>query len=178
MPHGTQNSVGVITAPVLLGPDHDIQPFDCGKPTLNDWLKKRAVKAQRIGSSARTYVVCSPAAQVIGYYALATGSVNREDVPGKVKKNMPNPIPVVLLGRLAIDQSFKGQGIGVGLLKDALMRVLNAAEQIGVRAVLVHALDETARNFYLKHGFYESPTNELTLMITVEEIMRTITYTP
>lgn len=87
---------------------------------------------------------------------------------------MPNPIPVVLLGRLVVDQTLTGQGIGAGLLKDALMRIINAAEQIGVRAVLVHALDEQARNFYLKHGFYESPTNDLTLMVTVEEIQRTL----
>jgi len=169
----------VISAPVLLEPHHDIQGFDCGRPSLNDWLRKKALKAQQVGGSARTYVVCSPAGKVVGYSALATGSVNREDAPGKVKKNTPNPIPVILLGRLAVDQTFKGQGIGTGLLKDALMRVLNAAEQIGVRAVLVHALDEPARNFYLKHGFYESPTNDLTLMVTVEEIQRTVsTGTP
>ena len=166
--------MGVITAPEPLRLDHDIQGFDCGRPSLNDWLKKKALKAQQVGGSARTYVVCLSAERVVGYFSLATGSINREDVPGKVKRNMPNPIPVVLLGRLAVDQTLTGQGIGAGLLKDALMRIINAAEQIGVRAVLVHALDEQARNFYLKHGFYESPTNDLTLMVTVEEIQRTL----
>ncbi len=87
---------------------------------------------------------------------------------------MPHPIPVILLGRLAVDHDFKGQGISADLLMDALLRVVNAAEQIGVRAVLVHALDEAARNFYLKHGFYESPTNDMTLMVTVAEIDRTL----
>lgn len=164
----------MITAPAPLGVEHDLQSFDCGKPSLNDWLQKKAAKAQRVGGSARTYVVCSPERLVVGYYALATGSVNRDDVPGKVKKNMPNPIPVILIGRLAVDQSFKGKGMGYGLLKDALLRIVAAAEEIGVRAALVHALDEQARNFYLHHGFYESPTNDLTLMVTVEEIQRTI----
>lgn len=166
--------MGVIRAPEPLGANHVLQHFDCGRPSLNEWLKKKAAKAQRVGGSSRTFVVCSPADQVVGYYALATGSINREDVPGKVKKNMPNPIPVILLGRLAVDQAFKGKGLGAGLLKDALLRVINAAEQIGVRAVLVHALDDQAKNFYLKHGFYESPTNDLTLMITVEELQRTL----
>lgn len=164
----------MITAPEPLGPDHDLQSFDCGKPSLNDWLKKKAIKAQRIGGSARTYVACSPAGRVVGYYALATGSVNHEDVPGKVKKNMPNPIPIILIGRLAVDQAFKGQGIGYGLLKDALLRIVAAAQEIGVRAALVHAIDEKARSFYLYHGFYDSPTNDLTLMVTVEEIKRTL----
>lgn len=164
--------MGVITAPEPLRTEHDIQGFDCGRPNLNDWLKKKALKAQQVGGSARTYVVCSPAGRVVGYFSLATGSINHEDAPGKVKRNMPNPVPVVLLARLAVDQTLTGQGIGAGLLKDALMRILNASEQIGVRAVLVHALDEQARNFYLRHGFYESPTHDLTLMVTLEEIQR------
>ena len=166
--------MGIITAPAPLGPEHDIQEFDCGRRSLNDWLLKKALKAQQVGGSARTYVVCSPKGQVVGYYALATGSINHEDAPGKVKKNMPNPIPVILIARLAVDQAFKGKGFGHGLLKDALLRIVAAAEEIGVRAALVHALDEQARDFYLKYGFYESPTNELTLMVTVEEIRQAL----
>jgi GNAT superfamily N-acetyltransferase len=164
----------VITAPAPLGPEHDLQVFDCGRPSLNDWLRKRAAKAQSVGGAARTYVVCSPEGRVVGYYALATGSINREDAPGKVKRNMPNPIPVILIARLAVDLTFRGKGLGYGLLKDALLRIVSAAGEIGVRAALVHALDESARNFYLYHGFYESPTNDLTLMVTVEEIQRTL----
>jgi GNAT superfamily N-acetyltransferase len=167
--------LGVITAPEPLRPEHDLQGFDCGKRTLNDWLQKKAIKAQPAGGSARTYVVCSPEGRVVGYYALATGSINHDDVPGKVKRNTPNPIPIILIGRLAVDQSYKGKGLGSGLLKDALLRIVTAAEEIGIRAALVHALDEQARHFYTKHGFYESPTNDLTLMITVEEIQRTFT---
>jgi len=162
--------MGVISAPEPLAPHHELEHFDCGRPSLNEWLKKKARKAQQIGGSARTYVACTDNGRVVGYYALATGSVNREDAPGKVRRNMPDPIPVVILGRLAVDDSCKGQGIGPGLLKDALLRVLGAAEEIGIRAVLVHALDESARTFYLKQGFYEAPTDDQTLMITVQEI--------
>ena len=160
----------MITAPEPLAQHHDIQLFDCGRPNLNSWLKKKAFKAQLVGGSARTYVVCDPGNRVIGYSALATGSINHIDVPGTVKRNMPDPIPVIIIGRLAVDESFKGQGIGAGLLRDALMRIVGAAEQIGVRAVLVHALDRAAHDFYLKQGFYESPTNEMTMMVTVQEI--------
>lgn len=160
----------MIIAPEPLAHHHDLQSFDCGRSTLNDWLRRKAHKAQQVGGSARTYVVCAEDNRVIGYCALATGSVNREDAPGKVKRNMPDPIPVVIIGRLAVDKSFKGQGIGAGMLKDALLRVIGAAEEIGIRAVLVHALDEDARDFYLKQGFYESATNNHTLMVTVQEI--------
>ena len=162
--------MGVISAPEPLSPHHQLQHFDCGKPSLNEWLKKKALKAQQIGGSARTYVVCTEEAQVVGYYALATGSINQEDAPGKVRRNSPDPIPVVVLGRLAVDRSHKDKGIGSGLLKDGLLRIVGAAEEIGIRAVLVHTLDENARTFYLKHGFYESPTNELTVMLTIQDI--------
>jgi len=166
--------VGKITAPELLTSQHDLQAFDCGKLSLNNWLKQKALKAQQIGGSARTYVVCSPANCIVGYCALATGAVRREDAPGRVRKNTPNPIPAILLGRLAVDHQFRGQGIGSGLLKDAFMRAVVAAEQIGVRVILTHALDEDARQFYLKHGLYESPTNHMTLMVTISEIERTL----
>ena len=162
----------MICAPEPLGQHHDIRSFDCDDPVLDNWLRKRAFNAQVPGGSARTYVVCSPENRVIGYCSLAAGAVAHEDVPGRVKRNMPDPIPVILLGRLAVDNEFKGQGIGTGLLKDALLRAVSAAEEIRVRAVLVHALDENARRFYEKHGFYESPTNELTLMVTIAEIER------
>lgn len=166
--------MGVICAPEPLSAGHLLDGFDCGHINLNEWLKKRAAKATRVGGSARTYVVCNAERRVLGYYALSTGSLNREDTPGKVSRNMPDPIPVILLGRLVVDRSFTSQGIGAGLLKDAFLRVAQAAAQIGVRALLVHAIDEGARGFYLKHGFYDSPTNEMTLMLTVVEIQRAL----
>ena len=168
----------MICAPEPLSAEHLLDGFDCGHTSLNEWLKKRATRATRVGGSARTYVVSNAERRVIGYYALSTGSLNREDSPGKVSRNMPDPVPVVLLGRLAVDRAFTSQGIGAGLLKDAFLRVAQAASQIGVRALLVHAIDEDARGFYLKHGFYDSPTNEMTLMLTVAEIQRAITELP
>jgi predicted N-acetyltransferase YhbS len=153
---------------------HSVSHFDCGHASLNNWLKKRAMKATPPGSSARTYVVCQQDQTVLGYYALASGSVSREDAPGRVRRNAPDPVPIVLLARLAVDISVKGQGFGRGLLKDAFLRVYAAAEHIGIRAMLVHAIDEQARLFYLKHGFYDSPTNDMTLMLTINEIQRAL----
>ena len=164
----------MICPPEPLTPEHKLDGFDCGHASLNDWLKKQAIKTTRIGRSARTFVVCNTQREVLAYYALASGSVSRNDTPGKVSRNTTDPVPVVLLGRLAVDLSVSGQGIGIGLLKDAFLRVVSAAEQIGVRAILVHAIDERARAFYLKHGFYDSPTNELTLMLTLDEIQKTL----
>ena len=150
--------MGVIQAPALLGEEHLLEDFDCGHVSLNDWLKKRALKATKLGAAARTFVVCDDNQRVIGYYALASGLVSR---------NSPDPVPVVLLARLAVDLNYSGKGIGRGLLKDAFCRVYAAAEHIGIRAILVHALDEQARSFYVKHGFYDSPTNEMTLMLPI-----------
>ncbi|SIT73099.1 Acetyltransferase (GNAT) domain-containing protein [Ectothiorhodosinus mongolicus] len=160
----------MICPPQPLSEQHITDDFYCGHASLNQWLKKRAPKAARIGHSARTFVVCDQDQRVLAYYALASGSVNREDVPNKVARNTPDPVPVVLLARLAVDQSMAGRGMGRGLLKDAFLRVYSAAEQIGIRAILVHAIDEQARSFYVKHGFYDSPTHELTLMLTISEI--------
>ena len=162
----------MISAPQLLSADHTLTGFDCGKASLNEWLVKRALRAQKIGGSARTFVVVNSINEVVAYYSLSTCSINREDASGKVKRNMPDPIPVILIGRLAVDLKFKNCGIGTALLKDALLRVVAAAHEIGVRAVIVHVLDSIAQKFYSYHGFCESPTNERTLMITLEEISR------
>jgi GNAT superfamily N-acetyltransferase len=166
--------MGVIQAPTLLNAEHVLSGFDCGHTSLNRWLQKRALQATQVGGSARTYVACNSAKEVVAYYALASGSIDRDEVPGRIRRNAPNPIPVILLARLAVDLRYTGQGVGRGLLKDALLRVYQAAEHIGVRAVLVHALDEQARTFYLKHGFYESPTHEFTLMLTLSEIHQSL----
>ncbi len=166
--------MGVIQAPAPLATQHVLTDFDCGQPSLNDWLKKRALKATQRGASARTYVVCDHDQNVLGYYALASGSVNRQDAVSKVSRNSPDPVPVILLARLAVDLRYSGQGLGRGLLKDAFLRAYAAAEHIGVRAMVVHALDEQARSFYLKHGFYDSPTNDMTLMLTISEIERVL----
>ena len=107
--------------------------------------------------------------RVVGYYSLAAGSVARERAPGRVKRNVPDPVPVVVLGRLAVDRAFKSQGLGSALLRDAVLRTLQAADIIGVRAILVHALSEQAKRFYQERGFAPSPMNPMTLMVTISE---------
>jgi GNAT superfamily N-acetyltransferase len=156
-----------ISAPGPISDNHDISGFDCGHTSLNEWLRKRAIKNEKNGAS-RTFVVCN-GDTVIGYYSLAAGAVTREEASGNVRRNMPDPIPVMILGRLAVDQQWQGQQIGIGLLKDAILRTLAVAEQTGIRALLVHALSEEAKRFYLQCGFHESPVNDMTLMITLDE---------
>ena len=157
-----------VRAPEPLADEHELEPFSCGEPGLDQWLKRRARVNQASGAS-RVYVVCRGKA-VVGYYALAAGAVERDDAPGKVRRNMPAPIPVIILGRLAVDLREQGSGLGAALLRDALLRALSASGEIGASAVLVHALNEGARAFYLRHGFVESPTDPLVLMIRMKDI--------
>jgi GNAT superfamily N-acetyltransferase len=161
-----------ITSLAPISDRHVVSGFDCGQSSLDDWLKKRAVKNESTGAS-RTFVVCDDNT-VIGYYTLAVGAVTREEASGKIRRNMPEPIPVMILGRLAVDQPWQGRKIGVGMLKDAILRTLIVAEQAGIRAMLVHALSEEAKRFYLQCGFHESPLNEMTLMITLNEARNAI----
>jgi GNAT superfamily N-acetyltransferase len=154
---------GTWTAPVPLSAAHDLTTFDSGEPTLDHWLKAHALRNEGRGAS-RTYVLCNED-QVVGYYSLATGSVCSEVAPGRIRRNMPNPIPVMLLGRLAIDLAWQRQGIGKALLRDAILRTANVAQMVGVKALMVHALSESARRFYEAHGFDPSPTNPRTLFL-------------
>ena len=156
-----------LQAPEPLRADRDLSGFECGAPVLDEWLRRKAARNEGSGAS-RTYVVCE-GARVLAYYSLATGSVEHGHAPGRVRRNMPDPIPVMILGRLAVDASVQGQGIGRGLLKDAILRTLKAAQIAGIRAILVHALDETAAAFYRKHGFLDSPIDSLTLMLPLAQ---------
>jgi len=156
-----------VKAPCPILDKHDASAFDCDHATLNDWLQRRAIKNERKGAS-RTFVVCE-GNRVIGHYSLAVGAVTREEASGKIRRNMPVPIPVMVLGRLAVNTQWQGKDIGVGMLKDAIMRTLIVAEQAGIRAILVHALSEEAKRFYLHCGFHESPINDMTLMIALDE---------
>ncbi len=156
-----------ITAPEHLTPEHDTSDFDSGVPPLDDWLKRRALDNEQEHAS-RTYVVTA-AKRVVGYYAIATGAVVRDEAPSRVRRNMPNPVPVMVLARLAVDRAYQGHGLGQGLLRDAILRTLQAGEIAGVRAIVVHAISEDAKRFYLRHGFVESPIAPMTLMITVAE---------
>ena len=155
--------MGGVSPPRPLSPDHRTTGFDCGADSLNDWLSRQALKNERRGAS-RTYVVCDNH-QVIGYYTIAAGSITRAEAPGAIKRNMPDPIPAVILGRLAVDRRRQGRRIGSGLLKDAILRSLNVASQVGARVLVVHVLDEAATAFYRRHGFVESLLAPSTMML-------------
>lgn len=156
-----------LSAPQLLIAAHDVSEFDCGHPTLDYWLRQHALLNQERRAS-RTYVVLKERT-VKAYYSMAAGSIAHEHATGRIRRNMPDPVPVALLGRLAVDRSIQGRGYGLGLLKDALSRVVLAADLLAVRGVLVDAIDDEAKRFYVKFGFVASPTLSLRLMITLEQ---------
>jgi GNAT superfamily N-acetyltransferase len=153
-----------VTAPQPLEAAHGVASFDCGEPSLNDWLKRRAL-ANHLSGASRTFVVVDDQALVVGYYALAAGSVSLVNAVGAVRRNMPDPIPVLVLGRLAIDQRAQGIHLGAALLRDAIQRAAAVSQNAGVRAMVVHALHDRARDFYLHYGFQASPLHPMTLML-------------
>lgn len=157
-----------LKAPEPLSNHHKVETFDCGVASLDDWLKRRAARNQVSGAS-RTYVACDDD-KVAGYYALASGAVATFAAPGKFRRNMPEPIPVVILGRLAVATAYHGQGLGRALFQDAALRVINAADSIGIRGMLVHAVSEEAKAFYIKLGLGVSPLEPMTLMTTVDDL--------
>jgi GNAT superfamily N-acetyltransferase len=164
---GRKPGIEALTAPEPLAPDHDLDAFESGVAPLDEWLKRRARRNELEGGS-RTFVVCS-GRRVVGYYSLAAGSVLHSVATGKVRRNMPDPVLVLLLGRLAVDRAWQGQGLGGDLLQDAVLRAIGAAEIVGMRAILVHAISEEAKKFYEKQGLRSSPIDPMTLMITIDE---------
>ncbi len=165
---GLNQEPNKLTPPEKLNSFHQIDNFDSGDSQLNDWLKKRALKNELEGAS-RTYVVCAGNV-VIAYYCLANGAVAQTIATGRVRRNMPDPIPVMVIGRLAVDRNWQGQGIGRGLLRDAILRTLNAAEIAGIRAILVHAISESAKQFYEDCGFTASPIDSMILTIAIKDV--------
>jgi GNAT superfamily N-acetyltransferase len=158
-----------VKAPIPITADHAVDEFDCGtEPTLNEWLKKRAYTNQLSGAS-RTFVCCVES-RVVGYYCLASGAVAAPATPGRIRRNMPDPIPVVILGRLAVDRRWQGQKLGSAMLRDAVARSLRAAESVGIRAMLIHALSDEAKRFYEKYGFVASPSDPMMLMATMGDL--------
>jgi GNAT superfamily N-acetyltransferase len=157
----------MLSAPVLLSAEAQLDGFACGVDSLDDWLKKRALPNQVNGAS-RTYVVTAEGKRVIGYYCLASGALALSDTPSPIRRNMPDPVPVAILGRLAIDKSFQGKGLGVALLQDAVIRTAQAASILGIRGLLVHALSSEAKTFYEHHGFVASPTQPMTLVLSLK----------
>jgi GNAT superfamily N-acetyltransferase len=155
-------------APEPLNPDHDVTGFDCGVASLNNWLERRAAANQASGAS-RTFVSCEDR-QVVGFYALASSAIAPAAAGGRFRRNMPDPIPVVVLGRLAVATSHHGRGLGHDLFQDAALRVVRAADAIGIRGMVVHALSEEAKQFYLHLGLDESPLDPMTLMVTVSDL--------
>jgi GNAT superfamily N-acetyltransferase len=159
-------------APEPLALSHDLSAFDCGAPELNNWLRQRALKNEESGAS-RTYVV-SVGQRVVGFYCLANGAITHAQATGKVRRNMPDPIPVMVIGRLAVDQGWHKKGIGRALLRDAILRTVQAAEFAGIRAILVHAKSEQAKAFYESCGLRSSPVEPMTLMMTIADARRAV----
>ena len=158
-----------LQAPQPLTAHHSSTDFDCGDPSLNQWLRQRALANQASGAT-RTFVVCGAGGDIRAFVALASGAVAVHASPGRFRRNMPDPIPVVVLARLAVCRSQQGKGLARALLADAFERVLQASEQIGVRGILVHAASEAARAFYLHMGFEPSPLDPSTLMVRLSDV--------
>lgn len=157
-----------LSAPSPLDDGHVVDTFDSGVPILDDWLRRRA-KANQASGASRTFVVCR-GPDVVGYYALAAGAIASSDAPGRLRRNMPDPIPVMVIGRLAVARAEQGKGLGASLLRDALARTQRASRDIGIAAVLVHAISEDAKRFYERWGFVEGPSNPMTLMVRLKDL--------
>jgi GNAT superfamily N-acetyltransferase len=157
-----------LSRPEPLAETHELEDFVSGVSSLDDWLKRRA-RSNQVSGASRTFVIAEER-RVIGYYALASGAITVHAGVGRFRRNMPDPIPVVVLGRLAIDRSQQGRGLGRALFRDCAMRVAHAAEAIGIRGIVVHAISEQAKAFYLALGFDPSPGEPMTLMITLADI--------
>jgi GNAT superfamily N-acetyltransferase len=155
-------------APEPIAERQDLSTFASGEPTLDDWLRRRARTNQASGAS-RTYVTAVQQQRVIGYFTLASGAITLAEAPSRARRNMPGPIPMAVLARLAIDQAWQGRGLGRLLLRDAILRTSQAAAIIGVRGLLVHALSSAARRFYESNGFRESPNRPMTLVVTLQD---------
>jgi GNAT superfamily N-acetyltransferase len=156
----------MLSSPGLLTADHQLDDFVCGVDSLDDWLKRRAYPNQVNGAS-RSYVV-TEGKRVVGYYCLASGALQLSDTPSALRRNMPDPVPVAILGRLAVDKSYQGRGLGVALLQDAVVRTAQAAGILGIRGLLVHALSIEAKIFYEHYGFVASPTQPMTLILSLK----------
>jgi predicted N-acetyltransferase YhbS len=166
-----QSARPVLTAPAPIAAHHDVSQFDCGKPPLNDWLRQRAHKNE--GRASRTFVVCE-GKNVIAFYALSAGSVRHQEVPKALSRNMPSSIPVLVLGRMAVDLKYQGQKIGSFLLRDALQRSLTVAGNVGARAILVHAIDQDVVPFYETYGFRPFPEGDLTLFLSISDVGKAV----
>ncbi|MBF0137878.1 MAG: GNAT family N-acetyltransferase [Magnetococcus sp. DMHC-1] len=158
----------LLSAPSPLAEHHLLENFSSGTPSLDDWLRKRA-RANQTSGASRTFVVCD-GTRVVGYYALASGAIGVLEATGKFRRNMPDPIPIAILARLAVDRTYQGRGLGRALFKDIAHRIMHAADTIGIRGVVVHAISEEAKAFYLALGFSVSPHDPMTLMVPLTDL--------
>ena len=165
-----------VAAPVLLDDRHQLDVFNCGVPALDEWLKRRA-RGNAASGASHTYVA-TEGNVVVGYFALAAGAADVTSTPGQFRRNMPDPIPIVVLGRLAVDRSQQGKGLGRALFRDAGLRVVQAAGIIGVRGVLVDAISDEAKALYLALGMVVSPINPMVLMVTLADLRASLGLTP
>ena len=147
---------------------HVFDDFFSGVDLLDNWLKRRA-RANQISGASRTFVLAENY-KVVGYYALASGAIAMSSSVGRFRRNMPDPIPVAVLGRLAVDRLQQGRGLGRTLFRDCALRVTRAADTIGIRGIVVHAISEEAKAFYQALGFDSSPAEPMTLMIPLQDI--------
>lgn len=153
--------------PRPLAEAHQLAEFECGEPSLDEWLKRRAL-ANHLAGGSRTFVVTDPVGRVFGYYALAAGAISHRDATSSIRRNMPDPIPVMVLARLAVDHRAQGIKLGAAMLQDAVIRTVAISQNAGVRALLVHALHDRAKLFYEHYGFRASPLHPLMLMLRLE----------
>lgn len=144
-----------------------LDAFDCGVDSLNDWLKRRA-RANQVSGASRTYVVTDEEGRVAGYYCLASGALALAQAPGSIRRNMPDPVPMAILGRLAVDRNWQGHGLGAALLRDAFERTRAASNILGIRGLLVHALSDEAKAFYERYGFVASPERPMLLVMSLK----------
>lgn len=158
-----------LSPPQPLAASHRLDDFACGEAVLDDWLKRRAM-ANQTSWASRTFVVTDQDGRVYGYYAMAAGAVSHQLATSRVRRNMPDPVPVMVLARLAVDRSSQGQHLGASLLQDAVNRAVAVSQHAGVRALLVHALHERAKQFYEHYGFQPSPTHPMTLMLRLSTV--------
>jgi len=159
----------ILQSPVLLRQDHQINSFVCGETVLDEWLKRRAL-ANNISGASRTFVVADDNHEVMGYYALAAGAVAHQESNRAIRQNMPDPIPVMVLARLAVDVRAQGMKLGAALLRDAVQRFIQVSQNAGVRALLVHALNDKARQFYEHYSFQAAPAHPMTLMLSIRKL--------
>ncbi|MEZ2333269.1 GNAT family N-acetyltransferase [Mesorhizobium sp. RCC_202] len=156
----------MLSAPILLADSHELDLFQSGADSLDQWLRRRA-RANQVSGASRTYVIAE-STRVVGYYCLSSGALDLADAPGSIRRNMPDPVPIAVLGRLAVDASWQGKGLGVALLQDAVLRTSQAAAILGIRGLLVHAISEEAKAFYEHYSFQDSPKNPMTLVLSLK----------